>query len=161
MDSEDEDEDHTNKSTSPTASSSFLSFAARTKPNRPVLTHTKSDTHITRWGASRTFRKDSPPRIDPPGFDPSNSKNQSLTHGNIPPQLGSIRESASQDSSSSGGVGHTSSGERTKKKHISFNTFVEQYIAIEKPKKSTSGFFSSSQEGNWVASRTTCVVDDG
>ncbi|KAF8809512.1 hypothetical protein BYT27DRAFT_7136157 [Phlegmacium glaucopus] len=150
-------------SISPTASStSFLSFAAGYKSKRPILTHTKSDTHITRWGASRSFRKDSPPRIDPPGFDASKSQNQSQTHGNISSQLGPIRGSASQDSSSSGGVGHTSSsGERPKKKHISFNTYVEQYIAIEKPKKNTSGFFGPSQEGNWVTGRTTYPIDDG
>lgn len=159
---EDEDEDHTQDSTSPTITTSFLSFAPGTKPKRPVLTDTKSDTHITRWGASRAFRKDSPPRIDPPGSVASKSQNEGQTHGNIPPQLGPIRESASQDSNSSGGIGHTSSsGERTKKKHISFNTFVEQYIAIEKPKKNSSGFFGPSQEGNWVAGNTTYAVDDG
>lgn len=159
VESEDEDEE----SISPTASStSFLSFSTGSKSKRPIITHTKSDTHITRWGASRAFRKDSPPRIDPPGFDTSKSQNQGQTHRNISSQLGPIRGSASQDSNSSGGVGYTSNGgERTKKKHISFNTFVEQYIAIEKPKKSTSGFFGTSQEGNWVAGRTTYLVDDG
>ena len=150
-----EDEDDTHASISPTASpTSLLSFAAGTKTQRPILTHTKSDSHITRWGTSRAFRKDSPPRIDPLSFDASN---QSQTHGGIPPHLGPISES---DSNSSGGLGQTSSGERTKKKHISFNTYVQQYIAIDKPKKSTSSFFGPSQEGNWFAGRTT-YPDDG
>jgi hypothetical protein len=156
---ESEDEDDTHISTSPTSSSPpFLSFTPRPKSKRPLLIHTKSDTHITRWG-SRAFRKNSPPRIDPPGF---NAQNQKQTPENTP-HLGPISESASQDSNSSGGVGRSSSNgaERTKKKHISFNTYVQQYIAIEKPKKSTSGFFGTSQERNWFAGNTTYPIDDG
>ncbi|KAH6915824.1 hypothetical protein BKA70DRAFT_1179029 [Coprinopsis sp. MPI-PUGE-AT-0042] len=96
-------------------------------PKRPTLLHTKSDTHITRWGPNRAFRKDSPPRIDPPG--------QHDVEGYFPPVSagGLVQPSQSQDSNSS------SNGERTtKKKHITFNTFVEQCIAIEKPKRSAS-----------------------
>ena len=159
---ESEDDDDTPNSTSPTASStSFLSFAAGNKSKRPKLLHTKSDTHITRWG-SRAFRKDSPPRIEPPGFDPSKSQDQRQTHENTP-HLGPMSESTSQSSNSSGGVGRSSSSgaERTKKKHISFNTYVQQYIAIEKPKKSTSGFFGTGQERNWFAGNTTYPIDDG
>ena len=158
--SEDDDDTHISTSASP-SSPPFLSFAAKRKSKRPVLIHTKSDTHITRWGSS-AFRKNSPPRIDPPGFDASEAQNQRQTHENTP-QLGPISESTSQDSNSSGGVGRSSSNgaERTKKKHISFNTYVQQYIAIEKPKKSTSGFFGASQERNWFAGNTTYPVDDG
>jgi hypothetical protein len=160
---ESEDEDDAHNSASPIPSSPpFLSFATREKNSkRPVLIHTKSDTHITRWG-SRAFRKNSPPRIGPPGFDASEAQNHRQTYENTP-HLGPISESASQDSNSSGGVGRSSSNgaERTKKKHISFNTYVQQYIAIEKPKKSTSGFFGTSQERNWFAGNTTGPVDDG
>ena len=154
---ESEDEDDTHSSTVPP--SSFLSFAAGSKSKRPLLTHTKSDTHITR---SRSFRKDSPPRIEPRDFDASESQNQRQTHENTP-HLGPISESTSQDSNSSGGVGRSSSNgaERTKKKHISFNTYVQQYIAIEKPKKSTSAFFGANQEKNWLAGNTAYPVDDG
>ncbi|KAF9565885.1 hypothetical protein CPC08DRAFT_604178, partial [Agrocybe pediades] len=119
---------------------------------RPTLSHTKSDTHVTRWGPSRAFRKDSPPRIDPPGLDaqsgsyfpPTASTSSSLSQ---PVSAGgSIRASLSQDSSSSGTGGVTSGGDSRghshghgqKKKHITFNTFVEQCIAIEKPKKNAS-----------------------
>jgi len=145
---------------------------------RPSLSHTKSDTHVTRWGASRAFRKDSPPRINPPGLDPrtnsyfpptgstSSSLSQPLS------AAGSIRASLSQDSSSSGngGVtsggdsrGHHSHGHGQKKKHISFNTFVEQCIAIEKPKKNASGFFgaSASEEAGWLEGRVSYMDDDG
>jgi hypothetical protein len=148
VESEDEDDTH-NSSTSPTASSpSFLSFTTRTKSKRPTLIHTNSDTHIT--------RKNSPLRIDPPGFDASKSQNQRQT-------LGPMSEPTSQSSSPSGEMVRSSSSgaERTKKKHISFNTYVQQYIAIEKPKKSTSGFFGASQERNWSTGSTTYPVDDG
>lgn len=97
-------------------------------PPRPPLTHTKSDTHITRWGPSRTFRKESPPRIDPPAAAYS------------PTSLDAFFASSS---TSSAGADNTptarapspaAAGGQQKKRHISFNTFVEQCIAIEKPK---------------------------
>jgi hypothetical protein len=156
---ESEDEDDTHISASPTSSSSppFLSFTPRRKSKRPVLVNTKSDTHVTRWG-SRAFRKNSPPRIHPPGF---NAQNQKQTSEDTP-HLGPISESGSRNSSSSGGRSSSNGTERTKKKHISFNTYVQQYIAIEKPKKTTSGFFGASQERvNWFAGNTTYPVDDG
>jgi hypothetical protein len=37
-----------------------------------------------------------------------------------------------------------------KKKHISFNTFVEQCIAIDKPKKNASGYFGAIPEVPWM-----------
>lgn len=82
---------------------------------RPPLTHTKSDTHISRWGLNRDCRRDSPPRIIASGTP--------VITGEVPP--------ASRQGSSSEGV--IVPGQ--KRKHISFNTFVEQCIAIEKPKK--------------------------
>ncbi|KAF8159418.1 hypothetical protein B0H34DRAFT_703355, partial [Crassisporium funariophilum] len=154
-------------------------LTAHPRHKRPTLTHTKSDTHITRWGPSRAFRKDSPPRIDPPGFDGTSqtfhAQPSYLAHLHLPPQPsaeGPIRASLSQDSNSSGSGGAgtaggvSGAGERTKKKHISFNTFVEQCIAIEKPKpkKSLSGFFSGvhGDEAGWVGgSRGVYVDDDG
>ncbi|KAG9313089.1 hypothetical protein JVU11DRAFT_6533 [Chiua virens] len=75
---------------------------------RPSLMHTKSDTHITRWGPNRAFRRDSPPRVV----------------GEMP--ASSLLQSDSPPSSVVPGQ---------KRKHISFNTFVEQCIAIDKPKK--------------------------
>ncbi len=128
------------------------------KPQRPALLHTKSDTHITRWGPSRAFRKDSPPRIDPPGIEQEEQLIRSrLSAG------GPVRASLSQDSNSSGKS--TSSGEhsrsRHKKKHISFNTFVEQCIAIDKPKKNASGYFGAIPEAVWMGDRVIGLDDEG
>lgn len=81
---------------------------------RPPLMHTKSDTHISRWGPNHTFRRDSPPRIIASG-----------------PSVTSEKPPTSPQGSSSDAV--IVPGQ--KRKHISFNTFVEQCIAIEKPKK--------------------------
>lgn len=81
---------------------------------RPPLTHTKSDTHISRC-LNRDCRRDSPPRIIASGTPVITSE--------VPP--------ASRQGSSSDAV--IVPGQ--KRKHISFNTFVEQCIAIEKPKK--------------------------
>ncbi|KAJ2918652.1 hypothetical protein MD484_g1794, partial [Candolleomyces efflorescens] len=119
-------------------------------PKRPKLLHTKSDTHITRWGPSRAFRKDSPPRIEPPGHD-TTSYFPKVSAG------GPVRTSLSQDSNSSAGT--STNGEKAaKKKHISFNTFVEQVIAIDKPKRTTS--FYTIQEKSWD-SRGVYDDDDG
>ncbi len=109
-------------------------------PKRPALVHTKSDTHIARWGPDRAFRRDSPPRIDPPGSSLSciaTNQSKSSPDGYFSPSK--IRSSHSQDSNSSTGTSTTGLVNRRsrhtadKKKHISFNTFVEQCIAIEKP----------------------------
>ncbi|TFK29617.1 hypothetical protein FA15DRAFT_699884 [Coprinopsis marcescibilis] len=116
-------------------------------PKRPSLQHTKSDTHITRWGPSRAFRKDSPPRIEPPGQHNADNYFPQVTAG------GPVRSSLSQDSNSS--TANSQNGERTKKKHISFNTFVEQCIAIDKPKRSNSFC------GNIWGTGRNCDDDDG
>ncbi|KAF8967755.1 hypothetical protein BDZ97DRAFT_1803152 [Flammula alnicola] len=181
VESEDEHDGtmHNNTDPNTTDPTSLVSHSQFGKLKRPSLTHTKSDTHITRWGPNREFRKDSPPRVGPPGFD-SNSQS-----GYFPPHpsssssslhqlgaAGAIHASISQDSTSSasgsnGGV--TNSDERghhhtQKKKHISFNTFVEQCIAIEKPKKNASGFFgvgNHNEDGVWIEGRSAFVDDDG
>ncbi len=105
-------------------------------PVRPPLVHTKSDTHINMRG--RPFRKNSPPRI----IAEEGSASQV---GPTPPvaQVATLSDasgSTSSDQDLSGGSTMDASGP-AKKKHISFNTFVEQYIAIEKPKvkRSTTG----------------------
>ncbi|KAG6908882.1 hypothetical protein DXG01_002860 [Tephrocybe rancida] len=94
---------------------------------RPTLSHTKSDTHITRWGPNRAFRKASPPRIDPPAHLPSAPGDYSPTN------LEGYFSNSNQ--SSDGTTPAVSNNNGNKKRHISFNTFVEQCIAIEKPKK--------------------------
>lgn len=98
-------------------------------PGRPFLTHTKSDTHILRARTPRdALRKDSPPRV--------------LSKESAECDL-SIDESTSPGTSTGSEQDLTPNESRSgKKKHISFNTFVEQCIAIEKPKpKRTSTRF--------------------
>lgn len=90
-------------------------------PSRPFLTHTKSDTHILRARSPRSaLRKDSPPRVLPKeSAECGLSVDESVSAGT---STGSEQDLAPHD--------HRSG----KRKHISFNTFVEQCIAIEKPK---------------------------
>ncbi|KAG5340388.1 hypothetical protein C0989_001806 [Termitomyces sp. Mn162] len=104
------------------------------KPRRPVLPHTKSDTHIARWGSNRAFRKDSPPRIDPPAQPPSPT-------GIHSPDGYSSCNNQSSDSTTPA----PSQRNGQKKRHISFNTFVEQCIAIDKPKK-RSGYTEDDED---------------
>jgi hypothetical protein len=82
-------------------------------PRRPSLNHTKSDTLIARLPPTREIRKTSPPRIQQHKSD----------------------DSVSVTTSATGGTNSSSN----KRKHITFNTFVEQCIAIEKPKDSPEG----------------------
>ena len=111
---------------------------------RPPLLHTKSDTHIS-W-RSRQFRKDSPPRIIASDHPDDGS------HLNAPTSSNSSHSAGSdQDLSNSTGAGSSGTG---KGKHISFNTFVEQCIAIEKPK--TKRRASSTQY-----TRDVRIDDDG
>ena len=103
---------------------------------RPPLLHTKSDTHITRWGGNREVRKDSHSHNVSP-----DSARFSAPHSNL--SLTSYFRPTSTSRSPSGSA-HSNDRDNSptgapivtgKKKHISFNTFVEQCIAIEKPKK--------------------------
>ncbi|KAF9785033.1 hypothetical protein BJ322DRAFT_804190 [Thelephora terrestris] len=98
-------------------------------PSRPFLTHTKSDTHILRARTPRdALRKDSPPRVlSKEAAECALSIDDSTSPGT---STGSEQDLM---------VHNPQSG---KKKHISFNTFVEQRIAIEnpKPKRPTARF---------------------
>ena len=102
---------------------------ARSHTERPSLLHTKSDTHITRW-PTRAFRPDSPPRLlaESSVARPIGSRSSYISgkSNSAITQVQSGNSSSDQDTTGSS----TISG---KKKHISFNTFVEQCIAIEKP----------------------------
>lgn len=131
---------------------------------RPTLTHTKSDTHITRWGPSRLLRKDSPPRIDPPvGLHGVASSGEGGYSSTI---LHALSSSSTSNSDS-----FPATSNHSKKKHISFNTFVEQCIAIEKPKKSSvdgdnddeddiSGSSGTAQQSQY-GSKNVWGYDDG
>ncbi|KAF8494258.1 hypothetical protein JB92DRAFT_2835005 [Gautieria morchelliformis] len=93
---------------------------------RPKLTHTKSDTNIHR---RNPFRGDSPPLP----LAPNATAPAPLSPDMRPPSSQS-RESSSAD---------TNNGQ---KRHISFNTFVEQCIAIETPETSRDEYFSIDEE---------------
>ncbi|GBE89532.1 hypothetical protein BKA93DRAFT_828708 [Sparassis latifolia] len=115
---------------------------------RRLLLHTKSDTHISSRG--RPFRKDSPPRIIAEESPHSPHSPHSVT-------FASTAEGTSSERSISTGSDQDFSGgsEPNKKRHISFNTFVEQCISIEKPKVKRSGNSSSR------LSRVASDDDDG
>ncbi|KAI0318761.1 hypothetical protein OF83DRAFT_1056245 [Amylostereum chailletii] len=113
-------------------------------PVRPPILHTKSDTNVMKWTTQRhrnQFRKDSPPRIiaqqpsSPEAFPAEISK---LGANGRSGSSDSARDSSSQDLNSMG---------RPAKRHITFNTFVEQCIAIDSPPKSKK----PSPDGRWAA----------
>lgn len=90
-------------------------------PTRPFLPHTKSDTHILRARTPRdALRKDSPPRVL---SKESAECNLSVDDSTSPGTSTGSEQDLLVHNSRSG-----------KRKHISFNTFVEQVIAIENPK---------------------------
>ncbi|KZT21619.1 hypothetical protein NEOLEDRAFT_1181621 [Neolentinus lepideus HHB14362 ss-1] len=104
-----------------------------TGSRRPPLLHTKSDTHIMRLRKNHSeFRKDSPPRIIAPQEDPIEDAGQALANRDASSDISST--SAAGDTPGSDRDSHSTGAPGGKKKHISFNTFVEQFIAIEKPK---------------------------
>ncbi|KAJ3806402.1 hypothetical protein F5876DRAFT_80733 [Lentinula aff. lateritia] len=159
-------------------------------PTRPSLSQTKSDTHITRWGPNRAFRKDSPPRIEPTGAAnvvPTSNTNASQSHtsphhvysatnlsgyfaSHIQGQSQQAELSSSSSSPRGGSAEVTPSGgihsNGHKKKHITFNTFVEQCIAIDqpKPKETTFAAILGDVEEDWYAKTHDSVrasYDDG
>ncbi|TFK53463.1 hypothetical protein OE88DRAFT_1625819 [Heliocybe sulcata] len=102
-------------------------------PSRPPLLHTKSDTHIVRLRKNHPeFRKDSPPRILAPQENPMEEAGQALANRDAASDVSSV--SAAGDTPGSDRDSHSTGATGGKKKHITFNTFVEQCIAIEKPK---------------------------
>src|SRR6266702_2169197 len=110
--------------------------AIHTPLTRPPLLHSKSDTNITRWSRKSPFRKDSPPRIVAPVRQP---RSPEVANPVVAPTLAErsgSSDSARETSSSSQDLNASSGG---KKKHISFNTFVRQCIAIDSPPKPRRG----------------------
>ena len=154
------------------------------RPNRPALMHTRSDTHIVRWGANRAFRKNSPPRIiatdhgSSPGHPHAHDSNPNSYFSPHTPEI-PLTELQPQQAQLSGenyvlavGSGEYDAGSgamvsipgstgnsgtaigtttNAKKKHITFNTFVEQCIAIEKPKKGMGAVAGASDSNAWNA----------
>jgi hypothetical protein len=134
-------------------------------PKRPQLLHTKSDTHIAHFRSHRSFGRDAPLKVisnGSIGHDPTlssvstNGRSSSVTNS-------IIRSSASeQDLTPLGNMHRT-----VKKKRISFNPCVEQYIAIEKPKPWSVRRRSIGMRGSYdlrrgrVATIEQEVLDDG
>ncbi|KAG8915401.1 hypothetical protein FRC01_003674 [Tulasnella sp. 417] len=91
---------------------------SRANSPRPNLPHTKSDSQIVRIASASG--KDSPPGatlIEPNGGDPSASRSLSpVGSEGLPASVSTLSLNAAPA-----------------KRHISFNTFVEQYISIEDP----------------------------
>ncbi|KAI0057410.1 hypothetical protein BV25DRAFT_1812353 [Artomyces pyxidatus] len=116
-------------------------------PSRPMLLHTKSDTNITRWARNHPFRKDSPPRII--AQSPTSAAAVS-PESVMAPALGErsgSSDSARDTTGSSQDLSNCPAGGGGKKKHISFNTFVEQCIAIDSPQKQKRGSLPPELQG--------------
>ena len=103
---------------------------SRHRLRRPPLLHTKSDTHIARR-PNHVFRRDSPPRIIAEGSTETSPPPGSTISGSSYITDGKSSQTSGSDQDPTSNVGTNVHG---KKKHITFNTFVEQCIAIEKPK---------------------------
>jgi hypothetical protein len=144
------------------------------KLQRPPLPHTRSDTHVMKAG--KPFRKESPPRVPPPGttsteeiipdrLDPVN-RGRGLTPSNSRTNLhtyfASGAKSPTLSTSSLGGHAYAqhqhnhrrdessravSVPSKSTKKRISFNTFVEQCIAIDKPRHLRG--YGRYHDGEW------------
>jgi hypothetical protein len=122
-------------------------------PSRPALLHTKSDSNVLRH-SRRPFRKESPPRII---ASVRQSRPSEVTNHVVAPPMdersGSSDSARETTSSSQDLSGFPNGG---KKKHISFNTFVEQCIAIDSPPKPRRG--SLPRETHRICSES---YDDG
>jgi hypothetical protein len=121
---------------------------------RPPLLHTTSDSNVMRWSHNRPFRKDSPPRIIAPTRQPRPSE---TTNPVVAPPLderSGSSDSARETTSSSQDLSASPTG--GKKRHITFNTFVEQCIAIDSPPKPRRGSLPRERDSSYSDS-----YDDG
>ena len=123
-------------------------------PSRPPLLHTRSDSNVLRSSRIRPFRKDSPPRII---ASARQSRPSEVTNPVVAPPMderSGSSDSARETTGSSQDLSGCPNG--GKKKHISFNTFVEQCIAIDSPPKPRRG--SLPRETHRICSES---YDDG
>jgi len=127
--------------------------AIHSPPSRPPLLHTKSDSNVQRWASNRPFRKDSPPRIIASIRQPRSSEVASSVIAPPMDERSGSSDSARETTSSSQDLSCPPGG---KKKHISFNTFVEQCIAIDSPPKPRRGSLPRETRG-----LSTESYDDG
>ncbi|KAH9967176.1 hypothetical protein BC827DRAFT_1258337 [Russula dissimulans] len=101
--------------------------AIHSPPSRPPLLHTKSDSNVQRWASNRLFRKDSPPRIIASTRQPRSSEVASSVIAPPLDERSGSSDSARETTSSSQDHSCPPGG---KKKHISFNTFVEHLAVV-------------------------------
>jgi hypothetical protein len=118
---------------------------------RPPLLHTTSDSNVMRWSRNRPFRKDSPPRIIALTRQPRPS--ETTVAPPLDERSGSS-DSARETTSSSQDLSASPTG--GKKRHITFNTFVEQCIAIDSPPKPHRGSLPRERD-----SSCSDTYDDG
>ncbi|KAJ7576967.1 hypothetical protein C8J56DRAFT_1171240 [Mycena floridula] len=127
-------------------------------PKRSPLFQTKSESHISRSSghhalAALGLRRSSPPRTRPTSSHPATSSEDSSDLA--PESTPSGSTSPEPQLRENGTAALAYSRPKKKAKHIAFNTFVEQCIAIEKPKSSKSGPSNSrpglgyERSGNW------------
>ncbi|CEL62009.1 putative protein C227,15 OS=Schizosaccharomyces pombe (strain 972 / ATCC 24843) GN=SPAC227.15 PE=4 SV=1 [Rhizoctonia solani AG-1 IB] len=98
---------------------------------RPPLAHTKSDTNIIRRPSNR--------RVSPPRVVQSMNGKSTQQDSPVPTlQVNGLEKSHSRGSESSnsprGGSSDVESNSGRERRHIHFNTFVEQCISIDKPR---------------------------
>ncbi|KAH7335481.1 hypothetical protein B0J17DRAFT_77649 [Rhizoctonia solani] len=108
---------------------------------RPPLLHTKSDTNIIRRPSNRRV---SPPRVVQSMDAIANQQSEVPTL-----QVNGLEKTRSRGSESSysprGGSSDVESNSGKERRHIHFNTFVEQCISIDKP-RNTGGDDDSEEE---------------
>ncbi len=121
---------------------------------RPPLLHTKSDTNVTRWSRKIPFRKDSPPRFVASARQPRSPEVVNPVASPTLADRSGSSDSARETTSSSQDLNVCPSG--GKKKHISFNTFVSQCIAIDSPPNPRRGSLPGETHGPYQDS-----YDDG
>lgn len=113
---------------------------------RPPLPHTKSDTNIIRRPSNRRI---SPPRVVV-GMGALSSGPQTDSPTTL--QVNSLQKSPSRGSESSssprGGSDIDSNSGSRDRRHIHFNTFVEQCISIDKPGNTSDGEDSEEDEAD-------------
>ncbi|KZV68013.1 hypothetical protein PENSPDRAFT_31255 [Peniophora sp. CONT] len=110
--------------------------------DRPLITQTRSDSNVIKWHREQNnpMRKQSPPRIvAETSQEPSSTPSPQLEH---PPGLQHSNSSDSANGSS------TDLAARANKRHITFNTFVEQCIAIDSPPNNQKK--KPSPDGRWA-----------
>jgi hypothetical protein len=118
---------------------------------RPSLLHTKSDTNVIRLARQRNpLRKDSPPRIIAETHAPSPDADADTglaPDTGLSPDGHLRRPGLPRSGSSDSATGSSQDLSARSKRHITFNTFVEQCIAIDSPNAKTQ---KTNPDARWA-----------